>query len=337
MSKKVLFGILFYLPCILVAQLSDFKTIDFTKADDVAAQYQGASLESLPVLSYNLTNSLTTEVEKFRALYTWVCNNIENDYYASEKNSSKRKKWYNDSLQLAKWDKLFTKETFEKLKNKKKTVCTGYAYLIKEMSQFAGLKCEIINGYGRTVTKNIKKRSVPNHSWNAVSLNDKWYLCDATWSAGFYDMGTNQFVSDFNDSYFLSDPIVFAKDHYPLEKKWLLLDTPITIDFFLSAPIVYNSTYRYGIMPVQPETFEMECKKGQEVIFYLQANKPINTDELSAELVSGSYRKSNEIIVTRLKENLLEIKTTFHLKGKYDFHFKLNRAYLITYRVAIKK
>lgn len=337
MSKLRLLYILFYLPCILVAQLSDFKTIDFTKADEKAAQYQGASLDNLPVLSYNLTNSLTTEVEKFRALYTWVCNNIENDYYASEKNSSKRKKWYKDSLQLAKWDTFFTKESFEKLKNEKKTVCTGYAYLIQEMSQFAGLKCEIINGYGRTTTKNIQKLSIPNHSWNAVYLNNKWYLCDATWSSGFFDWEASHFLANFNGTYFLADPILFAKDHYPLDRKWLLTPIPITIDDFLNGPIGYNSTHTYGVIAIQPKNLEIECKRGEMMTFYLKESKPIEISNLYVELVSGSYRKSNEIKVTRLENQLIEIKTTFQIKGTYDLHFKLNETHLTTYKITIKK
>ncbi|WP_159779706.1 transglutaminase domain-containing protein [Flavobacterium sp. 9AF] len=328
---------LFFLPCMILAQLSDFKGIDFTKADDIAAHYQGASLESLPILSYNLTNSLTTEVEKFRAIYTWVCNNIENDYYASEKNSNKRKKWYKDSLKLAKWDKSFNKESFEKLKNEKKTVCTGYAYLIQEMAQFAGLKCEIINGYGRTITKNIKKLSIPNHSWNAVYLNDKWYLCDATWSAGFFDYETSHFLANFNTTYFLAEPNVFAKDHYPLDAKWLLTNTPIAIEDFLNGPVVYNSTHTYGVIPVQPKSLEVECKKDQEVVFFIQGSKIKEFNPLSVELVSGSFRKTNEISVTRLNNDLLEIKTRFSLKGNYDLHFKLNESYLITYKISVSK
>ena len=337
MSKKGVIWILLYLPCMLVAQLSDFKTIDFTKADDIAALYQGASLESLPILSHNLTSSLTTEVEKFRAIYTWVCNNIENDYYASEKNSSKRKKWYKDSLQLTKWDKSFTKDGFEKLKNKKKTVCTGYAYLIQEMAQFAGLKCEIINGYGRTTTKNIQKLSIPNHSWNSIFLNNKWYLCDATWSAGFFDWEASHFLANYNPTYFLADPILFAKDHYPLDIKWLLTNTSITMEDFLNGPIVYNNTHTLGVIALQPKTLQIKCKRGEEMIFYLQDSKPIEISCLSAELVSGSYRKSNEIKVTRLESQLLEIKTTFQIRGTYDLHFKLNETYLITYKITIKK
>ncbi|MVO09687.1 hypothetical protein GOQ30_11000 [Flavobacterium sp. TP390] len=337
MIKKGVVWILLYLPCMLIAQLSDFKTIDLTKADNIAEQYQGASLESLPILSYNLTNSLTTDVEKFRAIYTWVCKNIENDYYAFVKNKNGRQKLRKDSIKLRNWNISFSKKTFEKLKKEKKTVCTGYAYLIQEMAQFAGLKCEIINGYGRTAEYNIKKLTQPNHSWNAVYLNNKWYLCDATWSAGFYDINTNRFISNYNDTYFLTDPILFSKNHYPIDSKWLLTNSKGVIENFINGPIVYNSTHTHGVIAIQPKTLQIECKRGEEMTFYLQDSKPIEISYLSAELVSGSYRKANEITVTRLDNQLLEIKTTFQTKGTYDLHFKLNETYLITYKITIKK
>ena len=64
-------------------------------------------------------------------------------------------------------------------------MCTGYAYLIKEMCFIADLDCEIIDGYARAFDANVNGLESLNHSWNAVKLNNKWYLCDATWSSGY--------------------------------------------------------------------------------------------------------------------------------------------------------
>ncbi|KAG1657647.1 Kyphoscoliosis peptidase [Nymphon striatum] len=163
---------------------ADFSTIDFAKADSVAFIHKGESLENLPVLTHNLTANLTTDAEKFRAIYTWVCTNIENDYGSFLKTSSKRKKFAEDRDAFLEWNNSFTPKVFEKLVNEKKTACTGYAYLISELANLANLKCKIVNGYGRTATLRLDENSIPNHSWNAVELNNKWYLCDATWSAG---------------------------------------------------------------------------------------------------------------------------------------------------------
>ncbi|WP_041263622.1 hypothetical protein [Bernardetia litoralis] len=124
------------------AQISDFENVNFRKADSVANHYKGESLKNLPLLSYNLTNSLPSQVEKFRAIYTWVSNNIENDYWGYVKNKQKRQQLQNDSLALYNWNKSFLPKVFEKLVKENKTLCTGYAYLIRELANMADINCE---------------------------------------------------------------------------------------------------------------------------------------------------------------------------------------------------
>ncbi|MEJ6791273.1 MAG: hypothetical protein QNK89_00645 [Lacinutrix sp.] len=94
-----------------IAQISDFETIDFTIADNVVMLNKGASLSNLPVLAYKLTNKLPTKIEKFRAIYTWVCNNIEGDHYQHEKVNKKRNKFKNDSIGILKWNNKYKKNS----------------------------------------------------------------------------------------------------------------------------------------------------------------------------------------------------------------------------------
>ena len=96
MNKTVLFSILI---CNLsFAQLSDFKNIDFTRADHIAELNANSSLDNLPILAYNLTSKLPTEVEKFRAIYTWVCANVTGDPNQHNTITSMRQKLSNDSI-----------------------------------------------------------------------------------------------------------------------------------------------------------------------------------------------------------------------------------------------
>ena len=75
----------------LNAQKSDFKHINFEKADSIANSYENERLNNLPLLAYKLTNNLNTQVEKFRAIHTWVCSNIESDHDFADKTIRKRK------------------------------------------------------------------------------------------------------------------------------------------------------------------------------------------------------------------------------------------------------
>ncbi|MGK0322282.1 MAG: transglutaminase/protease-like cytokinesis protein 3, partial [Psychroserpens sp.] len=160
------------------AQLSDFEYINFSKADQMASLCKNEGLDNMPKLVYNLTSSLDTDVERFRAIYMWVCHNIANDYNLYLKNKRKRSKYQNDSIKLKAWNDRFKKDVFRKLLKQERTICTGYAYIVQELSKLANLDCEIIHGYGKTSMTTIDELDPPNHSWNAIKLNAKWYLCD---------------------------------------------------------------------------------------------------------------------------------------------------------------
>ena len=206
------------------AQRSDFAEIDFGKADLLAREHKGEDLKAIPILVHKLTSSLDTDVEKFRAFYMWVSQNIRGDYHLMVENNSMRKKYQNDSIALVNWNQGFKKEVFKILRRKKRTLCSGYTYLIKEMANLAGIECEIIDGYGPINKLKLEKLKVPNHSWNAVKLEGKWYLCDSTWAAGYTDLETYLFKFDYDDQYFLMAPEEFAKTHMPVDTSWLLLD-----------------------------------------------------------------------------------------------------------------
>jgi len=208
----------------LQAQQSDFKEIDFTNADRIANLHEGEDLINLPMLVHNLTYQLDTEVERFRAIYYWVSHNIKGEYSLISRNDRKRNTFKKDPERLRQWNDQFKKEVFKRLLFDKETLCTGYAYLIKKLANIAGLECEIIRGHSLINRSTIKSKDIPNHSWNAVKLDGKWYLCDATWSAGFTNVSTSLFEFDFDNAYFLMEPSEFAKSHKPIDSKWTLLD-----------------------------------------------------------------------------------------------------------------
>jgi len=207
----------------LRAQLQDFSGLSFRKADSVARSHHGASLDNLPLLAHRLTCSLDTEVERFRAIYYWVCHNVQSAYGLKEKNDRRQYQLFGDSVALAQWNRDFHRTVVEKLRTQKKTLCSGYAFLIKQLAELVNISVVIINGYGTSPTVNRLALNAPNHAWNAVQLSGKWYLCDATWSSGYIDLTHKRFVFDFEPAYFLMAPKHFAKNHEPEEKQWLLL------------------------------------------------------------------------------------------------------------------
>jgi transglutaminase/protease-like cytokinesis protein 3 len=331
--KSVFFFISFFIINSSIAQVSDFKDIDFESADNMAELYKGNGLDNLPLLAYNLTYNLDTDVEKFRAIYTWVCNNIDGDPKQDNEVFEKREAYKNDSVAFLKWNNEFKKIAFEKLFKQKKTMCTGYAYLIKELSFLVDIESEIVDGYGRTTTTNVDNLDLTNHSWNVVKLNNKWYLVDATWSSGYFD-DYNVFVNDYNDGYFLTDPILFAKSHYPLEKKWLLNES-LDNTMFTTSPMVYGETYKHNIMPISPNEMHLSSTRHAEIEFSFKSSQNIDLNKVSLMQYMGIKEKRFKIYDLKKEDNLITFKYKFKYKKDYDVHLKIEDDIVATYTVKV--
>jgi transglutaminase/protease-like cytokinesis protein 3 len=202
-------------------------------ADSVARLYPDHSLYELKSLTDKLTGPLRTDVEKFRAIYMWVCLNIETNYDLYVKVKSKRARYRNDPQSLSYWNKKHKSALIEILFTNNQTICTGYSYLIREMALMADIPCEVVDGFSRQTRLGIRGSVIPNHSWNAVRLNNQWYLCDATWSSGIIEGSSGKFIPRYSDAWFLTDPQDFLRDHYPQDTLWLLTRDHSTLNAFL--------------------------------------------------------------------------------------------------------
>ena len=319
------------------AQISDFNTIDFQNADRIALECKNEGLNNLPQLSYQLTANLTTDVERFRAIFMWVCGNIANDYDLFSKNMRKRQRFKNDSVKLKNWNYKLRKVVFKKLLEDNKTLCTGYAYLIKELSSLANIECEIVHGFGRTSTINVEKLEIPNHSWNAVKLDGKWYLSDPTWASGIPNPVTSFFEFNYNDGFFLSNPKLFAINHYPEDKKWLLLDgDKPSFKSFKEAPIIYGKAYTNLNVHNAPKKMHNTIQKHEKVIFKFQLQKSVTTEEISLLIDNGNSSKKIHPEITSIKDQSLIVEYEFEKSGFYDVHFLIGPDLISTYTFKVK-
>jgi len=320
------------------AQIEDFEHISFYKADSVAKSYYGADLKSVPRLSYQLTQDLETDVEKLRSIFMWITHNISNDNTVYERNKRKRRQFEHDSVKLIEWNHHIRRKTIATLLKKKKTVCTGYAYLLKEMCRYAGITSKIVNGFSRTAETESEEIKTPNHSWNVVLLNGKWYLCDPTWATGMFDPNTYTFDFEYQEGFFLGKPELFIKNHYPLEVQWTLLgeQTP-TFEEFLEGPLFYNAAFDYGI--VYHGALKMNNTVSKKKIISFQFDQ-LNPKEIqSVHLVLSTKRKDHRIEPKDLivEKDSIRFNHRFLFKGYYDLHVMLNDEAIMTYSFHVKK
>lgn len=317
--------------CKVYGNPNRFATSDVKKADSIAAIYQGYSLFDLRALALKLTLPLSTEEEKFRSIFKWVCNNIGYDYPMHLRNQHKRKKLKTAS-EREQWNKKIAKEAIVKLLQKRVTVCSGYAHLLKELCSLAGITCVVIDGYGRTAQATIGSEGIPNHSWNTVKLNDVWYLCDATWASGAYDTQSMSFVKKYTDAYFLPDPTLFIRNHFPLDTAWMLMKKKPSLQEFLYAPLIYADAYTYVIQQLYPKVVGVSATKGEAVSFRFRALSNLLVQKIELFINGKSYpkpliRSSDEFSINHI----------FKTKGIYAVHIGVNEQYVITYSVNVNK
>lgn len=319
----------------LKAQKSDITNSDFNRADSIGMLYPNHSITNLKELSEKLTFSLDSEIDKFRAIYRWVCENIENDYTLYALNKRKREKLNNKPEELKAWNKKFNKRVSRQLIENHRTVCTGYAYLVKELAYHVGIDCEVVHGYGRTAHSNIGGPGYVNHSWNAVKLNNQWYLCDATWSSGDVNTQRSIFIKHFSEGYFLANPSLFVRNHYPLDTSKMLLKQKPSLQAFLNGPLVYKSTFAFKGEPIAPETFRVSISKGEQIRFQYDSEDKEAMDSLQLQIVKGNHVVSVFPEITSTTDDSYQFHYSFRHKGKYAMHVLIRDKYAFSYDINV--
>ena len=334
MQKGLFILLLFVNTCF--AQQSDFKDIDFTRADLIAKSYKSKKKLDLNKITFSLTENLKTDVEKLRVIYMWICHNIANDYRLYALNDRKRKRFKNDSIRLNEWNSRFKKVLFKKLLKRKRTICTGYAYLLKEMCNIADIEAKIVNGYARTADIDFEKLVYPNHTWNVVKLNEKWYLCDPTWSTGTSYPDENKFVFDYNDGYFLTEPNIFIKNHLPVYHDNSLLHEKVpSFKEFSEMPLLYGEAYSVLKEHITPNKMHHEIKQNETFLFRYQLKKKIDLNKVKF-IFSSINEKTVKPKIT-LQKDILTLQHTFKKRGFYDVHLYIENKIMATYTFKIYK
>lgn len=335
MRTFFLYGLL-VLGVLVHAQQSDFAQIDFSKADNIALRLKGKKLK-VNQLAYELTANLNTDVEKFRAIYMWITHNVSNDHRLFLKNNKKRRKYFGDSIKLETWNSKFKKVVFKKLLKRKRTICSGYAYLLQEMCEVAGIKVRTIHGFGKTSDVDLEKLLFANHSWSAVRLNKKWYLCDPTWAAGITTPNKKGFEFKYNDGYFLSDPKLFVMNHYPAEPQWGLLGDQIpSFKSFANAPLLYGEAYNLFSEHITPLKMHDTIQQKGHVEFKYRLKKENYSQRFHFVFVNGAIEKIYKPKV-KVDGDIMTLTQEFNRRGFYDVHLYFDKEILATYTFKVVK
>jgi transglutaminase/protease-like cytokinesis protein 3 len=212
-------------------------------------------------LSQNLASLGKTDKEKVRAIFRWITEHIDYNIRPLGRTRGTPPKYYDAGDDTATTLAPLDERIAAKVLYKGVAFCDGYSRLFKTLCKFAGIKAEVIFGYARA---NTSRRFGVNHAWNAVYIDSSWYLLDVTWASGVINF-SNQYVRQYDDSYFLTPPEAFIRDHYPEDPQWTLVSDPPVYREFARSPFRYSGSIKLGLNDYSPSKGVIEGIVGDTI------------------------------------------------------------------------
>jgi len=264
-----------------VPVFSQKNKVDFSEIDR-RARLVDATTPFL--LSQQLTAPCSTDLQKVRAIFRWITDNIA--YRTSETINHKKKsriKEEEDGTDDTTLLKPLDERVSETVLANKLAVCDGYARLFKTLCKYAGLHAEVITGYGKTEPHKVHQRFRNNHSWNAVMIDSVWQLLDVTWASGYISWPGDQFIRQLDEQYFLSPPEVFIREHYPDDLRWTLVDDPPLMAEFKVSPFKQKSYIKYNIISYRPTTGIIEASLNDTIRIVIETSDADKDRNISSD------------------------------------------------------
>lgn len=257
---------------------------DFSEIDYVAKQlkYSGSSVAELAEL---LSQNATTESAKARIIYAWITQHITYDVPAF---------WA-----AVNYDK-YPEVNPEKVLRDRTTICSGFSNLYYALASEMNLEAVIVIGYGKGATPEDDARFAKvNHAWNAVKIDQAWYLLDATWGAG--STINEQFVPEYKPYYFATAPAEFINSHYPQDQGWQLLSKTFSRTEFDNLPSITAQFYNLGIELVSHHQKQINAAKRVDI----KLKAPQNVVALASLSQNDQEITDSVVLVNRQEENLM--------------------------------
>ena len=180
----------------------------------------------LPDVAARLTTGVSDQFQKAKIINDWICDNIAYDVETAFSRANRRQD-YVSVLRI------------------KKAVCAGYTNLFNQMCRLASVESIGISGFSKGFGYTGRIGAQPDHAWNAVKINNKWYLIDVTWNAGHVDLRT--FIKNYSTNYLFLDSRAFLYSHLPLDNKYQFYAPIVRSEQFMEEPYISGAFFKYQI------------------------------------------------------------------------------------------
>lgn len=269
----------------------------FKKIDDNAKNTPDTVVLSVDKLAAHLTSIATNDLEKIRAIYFWICNNIS---YMYAKDRSE--------IEGLRFDAVST------LRQKQGSFVNLFTALCKE----AKVPAVTILGCSKGLRHQPDKQfsvAERNHSWNAVYIDGEWRFIDCTWGSGYLDID-GKFHRLFDEFWFLTDPDTFVYDHFPTHSIWQLLEKPIDIEEFNKKPSLTEKSRELGFQLI---SHQQPLVTFQDEVTIRFGTETFPLSNILAELKDSENKELNHHrCMRRIDEKTFEVRVVPPEVGQYS-------------------
>ncbi|XP_064097723.1 uncharacterized protein LOC135209071 [Macrobrachium nipponense] len=235
-------------PCRKVNLLED---TDFSDIDEYVLNTPDTIGQDSSELVRYLCLPATDDLERLRAIFRWVTENISFD-----------------------WKYVDESQTVDEILESRAGVSKDYVVIMVELCHLAGIRVKKIQGFARPHDFRIGTVFVPDndplHTWSAVFLFGSWRLISLFFFPGHMD-AHGKYHRHLKEHYFLTDPDQMIFTHFPYHNmeldydRWQLLDRPLTLEEFNSLPKVMPEFWACRLRLDRPKSSPVTFKTQTEI------------------------------------------------------------------------
>ena len=202
----------------------------FSSIDRYSRNVPSTATIDVQNLANYLQQKAKTDIEKARAIYIWITDNVRYDDDA-----------YNSGN--------YPDYTAEYVLQNRKAVCEGYSNLFLELGEEMEIEVEKILGYAKGYGyRKGKKFKESDHAWNAVRINGEWKIIDSTWGSGYGKNVNGRLVSKkkFDNYWFNVDPFEAIFNHLPEDDEFSFIQPSISLSQYEQMPNLDEEYFELG-------------------------------------------------------------------------------------------
>jgi len=202
----------------------------FEEIDKYALSCPADAQRDVQSLAAYLQRNAHSDIEKARAIYIWITNNINYDDNG-----------FNSGI--------YPDNSAQAVLNSRKAVCDGFSNLYLALGQAMGLTIAKVGGYskGYGYYDGMKFKKA-DHAWNVIKISGRWRIFDATWGHGSADNVNGKLVSTKRCSnyWFNVDPYEAIFTHLPQNTNMEYILPGIDLKTFEAIPRIDPGYFELG-------------------------------------------------------------------------------------------